>query len=62
VRGRKPAELRVITGRGSHSSGGEGSLNRAVASHLVGGRRPHSVHSGAVTVQLRAQGHGQRPA
>lgn len=53
----RPAELRVITGRGKHSSGGEGSLNRAIVSHLVGSRYPHSMQNGAVLVQLRARKH-----
>ena len=52
----RAGELRVITGRGNHSSGGEGSLGRVVANHLAGLQHPHTVRGGAVLVKVRRPG------
>ena len=49
----RAGELRVITGRGNHSSGGEGTLGRVVVNHLLGKQYPHSVRGGAVLVKVR---------
>ncbi len=56
----RTAELMVITGRGKHSSGGEGSLGRAVVNHLLGSGLPHSVRGGTVVVQVHAKRKGGR--
>ena len=41
------------TGRGSHSSGGEGTLGRVIVCHLLGRQVPHIVRGGAVLVKVR---------
>lgn len=55
---RRAAELKVITGVGNHSSGGEGSLGRAIVNHLLGRMYNHTVRGGTVIVQVRARRHG----
>ena len=52
----RAGELRVITGRGNHSSGGEGSLGRLVVNHLAGRQYMHTVRGGAVLVRVRRAG------
>jgi hypothetical protein len=48
----RAGELRVITGRGNHSSGGEGSLGRVILNHLASRQYPHSARGGAVLVKV----------
>ncbi|KAL4436811.1 hypothetical protein ABPG75_003950 [Micractinium tetrahymenae] len=48
----RPA-LRVVVGRGAHSSGGEASIPRVVESHLRGAGLRFSPRLGALDVQLR---------
>lgn len=50
----------MITGKGNHSSGGEGSLGRVIANHLAGQSVAHTVQGGAILVHIRAQDQGQR--
>ena len=52
--GRQAGSLRVITGKGNHSSGGEASLGRVVANHLAGKKMSHTVQGGAIEVHVRA--------
>ena len=52
--GRQAGSLRVITGKGNHSSGGEASLGRVVANHLAGQKLSHTVQGGAIEVHVRA--------
>jgi hypothetical protein len=47
------ATLRVIVGRGTHSSGGEASLPRAVAGWLADAGLSHRLAGGAIDVALR---------
>lgn len=54
----RAAELNVITGRGNHSSGGEGSLGRAVVNHLLGRGIAHNVRGGLVVVQVHMKRKG----
>ncbi|BDA42271.1 probable NEDD4-binding protein 2 at C-terminar half [Coccomyxa sp. Obi] len=58
----RSAELKVITGVGNHSSGGEASLGRSVVNHLLGRGVSHSVRGGVVVVQVvaRKQGSGHK--
>ncbi|KAK9846019.1 hypothetical protein WJX81_008534 [Elliptochloris bilobata] len=51
--GAVPAELRVVVGRGRHSSGGEAALARVVDNHLAAGGRQHRRTGGSVLVRLR---------
>ncbi len=53
--GRRAGSLRVITGKGNHSTGGEASLGRVVTNHLTGQKIAHTVQGGAVVVHVRAQ-------
>ena len=53
--GRRAGSLRVITGKGNHSTGGEASLGRVVTNHLAGQKVAHTVQGGAVMVHVRAQ-------
>jgi len=53
----RAADLKVITGVGNHSSGGEGSLGRAIVNHLLGRKYNHTVRGGAVIVQVHARRH-----
>ncbi len=48
-----PAELRVIVGRGHHSSGGEAALGRVVENELAGAGRRFRRAGGSVLVRLR---------
>ncbi|CAL8468044.1 g7583 [Coccomyxa elongata] len=54
----RAAQLRVITGVGNHSSGGEASLGRSIVSHLLGRGLNHSVRGGVVVVQVVARKQG----
>ncbi len=46
--------LRVVVGRGLHSSGGEASIPRVVESHLAAAGLKYQARGGAIDVQLRA--------
>ena len=58
--GKRAGSLRVITGKGNHSSGGEASLGRVIDNHLAGQSIAHTVQGGAISVHIRAQEQGQR--
>ena len=58
--GRRVGTLRVITGKGNHSTGGEASLGRVVDNHLTGQNLTHTVLGGAISVHVRAQNQWQR--
>ena len=58
--GKRARNLRVITGKGNHSSGGEGSLGRVIANHLAGQSMAHTVHGGAISVHIYAHDQGSR--
>ena len=51
--GGAPAELRVVVGRGRHSSGGEAALARVVENHLAAAGRRCRHAGGSVMVRLR---------
>ena len=46
--------LRVVVGKGLHSSGGEASIPRVVESHLAAAGLKYTARGGAIDVQLRA--------
>lgn len=48
------SELRVVVGRGRHSSGGEAALARVVENHLASAGRRCRHAGGSVMVRLRA--------
>lgn len=48
------SRLRVVVGRGAHSSGGEASIPRAVENHLKATGLRYHQRLGAIDVQLRA--------
>ena len=48
----KSLQLRVIVGKGNHSSAGEASLPRVVESHLMGSHINYSMRPGVITVNL----------
>jgi hypothetical protein len=51
-RGPPPRHLRVVVGRGVHSSGGEASLPRVVEGHLRAAGRRFQQRAGALDVAL----------
>lgn len=52
--GEVEAELRVIVGRGLHSSGGEASLGRVVENQLLAAGRRFRRAGGSVLVRLHS--------
>ena len=53
--------LRLVVGRGIHSTGGEAILPRAVEGHLVRCRRRFTVQGGSIEVHLRRPSARRRP-
>jgi hypothetical protein len=54
LRAGQHTQLRVVVGRGKHSSGGEASIPRVIENHLKAAGYRYQHRLGAIDVQIRA--------